>query len=80
MFPQEVVGQFMVGDVPFHEIQAWILVRADEIAPVPRAGEFIKNHKALQSFRAEEMADQGGPDESGAPGEEDGAELAHAGG
>jgi hypothetical protein len=78
MLLQEVVSQFMVGNVPFHEAQAQVLVRADEIPPVPRAGEVVEDDKALQPSCPEEVADQGGPDESSAPGEEDGAELAHA--
>ena len=77
MLVQEAGGEFAVGDVPFHKAKAGILIGADEVAAVPRVGEFVEHDEALQSFRPEEVADEGGSDESGAPGEEDGAELAH---
>jgi hypothetical protein len=79
MLVQEAGGEFAVGDVPFHKMKAWILIRADEVAAVSRVGEVVEYDQALQSFRPEEVADEGGSDESGAPGEKDGAELAHAG-
>ncbi len=79
MLLQEVGGQFMAGDVSFHEGQAGIPVRADEISPVPCAAEVVEDDKVFEPFHAEEVADQSGPDKSGTPGEEDGAKLAHAG-
>ena len=77
MLPEEGGDEGLVSDIPLHEGKARILVRADQVAAISRVGQLVEDDQLLQAFRQKEMADQGGPDESGTAGEKDGAELAH---
>ena len=79
IFPQEAISQFAVVDIPFHEVEAGILIRSDQIPTISRMGQLVQDDEGFQPLHPQEVAGEGGADEAGSSGQEDGAELAHTG-